>query len=422
MPVVIGASSAAISWLRLPAGTRGTVWAEDGQFFLGDQLAHGTLGGLFIPYQGYVQLIPRLMTSIAFHLAPIADYALAMAATASVVVGLIAAGVWTLTAGQIRSPWARAAIALAPVLAPVSPVEILGNAANMHWFLLFLTPWLFLARPGRWVSGVILGVVALVAALTEIQMLFFAPLLLVRMRMPYRWPLVGAALAGIGCQLGTSIAFPREPPRSPALPPHDIALGYLLQPFPQAFSSRTHQVGALFAEHGIVSFVIALVALVALFGVGWGWSSPRYRLLLLSMFGGSIVVWSAALFVNHGPQFEYNELPAAQLHALGTSRYAAASAVFLIVSLVIAADALGTSRRRPLRPVGGVVLVALTIVFVAALPGAPTTRTNGPVWMPEVHAASVRCIHDARLGAVPLDTAPHPPWHVNVPCRLLRSG
>ena len=69
----------------------------------------------------------------------------------------------------------RATLASAVVLVPAAPIEVLGNAANLHSYCLWLVPWLLLARPASRRGSVGLGAVGLAIALSEIQTALFAP-------------------------------------------------------------------------------------------------------------------------------------------------------------------------------------------------------------------------------------------------------
>src|SRR4029453_3203518 len=48
-----------LGMVRLPRGTVGTVWAEDGGTFLRDNLQEHNLLDIFAPYGGYVHVLPR---------------------------------------------------------------------------------------------------------------------------------------------------------------------------------------------------------------------------------------------------------------------------------------------------------------------------------------------------------------------------
>ncbi len=77
-----------------------------------------------------------------------------LAALAAAVSGL---AVWVASAGHIRSPYLRLALAAATVLAPVSGLESTDSGSYASWYLLFASFWLLLWRP-RTDWGAALGV------------------------------------------------------------------------------------------------------------------------------------------------------------------------------------------------------------------------------------------------------------------------
>ncbi len=129
--------------------------------------------------------------------------ALCVAVTAAV-----GAAVWVLTAGVLRSVVARLLLALVPVLVPLGPVEIQANAANLHWFLMYLVPFALLAPVRSWTRGIVLGVATLLAGLTEIQVVVFFPLFFLGIRNRRRWPVIAGTLVGGLAQVATTLAPP----------------------------------------------------------------------------------------------------------------------------------------------------------------------------------------------------------------------
>ena len=132
------------------------VWAEDGGF-LQNRLDHGPLVSLFEPYQGYLHLLPRAIVEVGA-LLPLRDYAVAVAGMSCVVAGVVAALVFACSRDVVHGPAARIVLGLVTVLVPTVSAEVLGTTANLHWFLLWLTPWVLLFRPTSARQGWALGV------------------------------------------------------------------------------------------------------------------------------------------------------------------------------------------------------------------------------------------------------------------------
>jgi hypothetical protein len=421
--------AAVVAWTRLPEIARTTVWAEDGRVFLGDQLREGTVGSLSTPYEGYLQLVPRVITDVAVHIAPIRDYAVAMAALSVLVTALAGAAVTVLSGDVVRSWSVRILLGLVPVVAPEATTELLGNAANVHSFLLYLTPWLFVARPRGWTMQAALGVLALVVGLSEIQIVLFLPLLVLRIRSARHWPVVAGALVGAGAQVVTAVVSPRSAPGVGPIPTPDIAVGWLVEPFAQAFTSRSQDVGTLVATTGpwVLLLLFAIVCAVLVVAVRRG--TTLHRVMIVAMVWGSGATWFGSLWLNHGTGFDFLSYSDVAWRNLGTVRYAAVSAMFVLAGLLVAADAClratagadtPTARRVP-RGLGAAVLVVVLAVAVVGFPPTVTTRALGPIWSHEIDAAADTCTSDPARTAVRIATAPHADWNVQVPCAMIDS-
>lgn len=422
VPLGIMIGAAAIAWVRLLPVDRNTAWAEDATFFLSGQLQHGTVGSLFLPYQGYLHLVPRLLVDVAVHVAPIEDYALTMTKLTVLVVGAVGAGVYVLSAPYVPSRLARIALAVVPVIAPLSPVEILGNAANLHTFLLYLAPWVFLARPRNWWTAAGLGVVAGLVCCTEIQTLFFVPLLVLRVRQRRSWPIAAASVSGLVCQIVTTIAYPRTASTQPPIGLRDVLWGFVLEPFAQSFTSDWQRLGRAVVREG--GWIVLVPFIAACVGIGF---AMRYgphgsRLIMGVMMWGSVVTWTAALTLNRAPQFRYAEFTGAQMSALSTSRYAAAGSLFVLGALVVAADVALAARRRRLRGIGFVAMALLVVVAVIGWTPESRTRDLGPLWSPQVQAERHLCGSAAAPTGVVIQAAPFPRWSVTVPCAMIAQA
>ncbi|MDM7888854.1 hypothetical protein QUG98_10350 [Curtobacterium sp. RHCJP20] len=443
--VLVGA--VATAWWRLGAVARGTAWAEDGGLFLRERIAHGVDGTLLRPYGGYLHLVPRLVVDLAVH-RPIEQYALTVSAASCVVVGVVAAAVFVLSRDVLPGRTMRLLLAAVPVVLPLAPVEIAGNAANLHWYALVLVPWLFAYRARSWWSAAVVAVLALAATLTELQAVVFLPLLAlawwpaprgapgradgtgrsdgaaVRLR---ALPVTLAAIGGGAAQVVTALTTERASERGyPA--PSDVVAGYLLQPVAGLWDRRVAPVGAAVAEHGPWVLVGPALAVLALLVVALVVAPWRARVLLVALAGGSVVVWTAALLANAPADGRWSTLDAVGLAAVGPSRYAAAAGMLLLSAVVLSAALLvdsGAGRVRRTRTGGAapvlrsalgwcvVALVVATSVTNAA-PGA-STRSDGPEWAPQVRDAEPSCRADP-LRVLEVRTAP---WSAQVPCALV---
>ncbi|WIE74617.1 hypothetical protein [Curtobacterium sp. MCSS17_007] len=443
--MLVGAAGTA--WWRLGPVARGTAWAEDGGLFLRERLAHGVDGTLLRAYAGYLHLVPRLVVDVAVH-RPVEQYALTVSAASCVVVGVVAATVFLLSRDVLPGRPLRLLLAAVPVLLPLAPVEISGNAANLHWYALVLVPWLFAHRARSWWGATVIAAFALAATLTELQTVVFLPLLVLawwptapaaparptgparRVRRPARLralPVTVAALAGGTAQVATALTTERASERGhPAVA--DVVVGYLFQPVAGLWDRRVAPVGAAVAAHGGWVLVVPALAVLAVLVVAFLVAPWRARSLLVALAGGSVSVWTGALLANVSADGRWSTLDATGLAAVGPSRYAAAAGMLLLSALVLAAALLvdrGAARVPGARP-GGVVhvlrsavgwcVVALVVAtnVANAAPGA-STRSDGPVWAPQVRDAVPECRADPTR-VLEVRTAP---WSAQVPCALV---
>ncbi|RKI65436.1 hypothetical protein D7X55_16425 [Corallococcus sp. AB049A] len=159
------------------------LWAEDGTVFLADALAHG-FGATFLPYAGYLHVVPRLM-AWGLSLLPIEAFALGLAlltlAVDAAVFALIArAGYrWLVSHDGVR---VLAAVALCFL---PGTWEVMGNLANLHSVLFYgvmLVALQDLERPlGLADAGVLLA-----AASSSGEAVLLAPVFLLRGAMRWR--------------------------------------------------------------------------------------------------------------------------------------------------------------------------------------------------------------------------------------------
>jgi hypothetical protein len=415
--LAVGVAAAAIAWLRLDGRTRGVVWAEDGMF-LRDRLDQGPLVTLVDPYQGYLHLLPRVLVEGAV-LLPLRDYAVAVTGLCCLVAGLVAALVHTCSRDVIGTRAARVALGLVTVLVPTAAAEVLGNGANLHWFLLWLTPWVLLCRPRTWSQGWALGAVLLVVALTEIQAALFLPLLLLGLRDRRRWPMVAGLLLGLSAQVVVASTTARTPDDgTPSL--LDLAQGYGLHVFLQMWRPATAGVGDVLVERGwslvvlaAVPFLVALVALVA------GTRGKDEAVLTATLLAGAVVPFLAGVALNFRSFLAFDGFGLETLAVFAPLRYAVVPSMFVLASVVVVGDRLA---RRPGRGgdlAAGGLLVLLLGLGLVHLDAGPTNRSESPGWSSGVDRAEERCRAGAEAVEVP--TAPET-WAVRLDCAEVEAA
>jgi len=430
---VIGVLATAAAWYRLGPVTRSTVWAEDGGVFLRERLALGPWD-LLQPYAGYLHLVPRLVVDLAAAL-PVDRYAHVVSAVSCAVVGTVAALVFVLARDVVRPVAVRVLLAAVPVLLPLAPYEISGNAANLHWYLLFLAPWLYVARPRSWWSAGPLAVVTALVVLSEPQTVLFLPLLLLAW-FPRRrdgtarlaLPVTVVALLGSAAQAVTALVTERvSRPGSPA--PSDVLAGYLLQPVAGAWDPDVGAAVGAVLDHGWAVLLVPAAALLVLLAAAVVVGPLRARWMVVALAGASIAVWTAALVAN-GSAGQPWSTPSPAMTGLPPQRYAAAAGMLLLGSVVVAAGALVDGARWSLRGArrgprwarvagalaGGCLVLLVVLAGVRAAGPQETRRSDGPVWAAQIPAAVAACRADPTLVEVDVRTAP---WSAQVPCTML---
>ena len=416
--VTLAVLGAIVSWFRIDAVARGTLWAEDGAIFLGDALAADPVGVLLQPYQGYLHFVPRAIAGVAVAVVPVEGYAVAVTVGACLVVGAVAATVFVCARDVVVWLPARIALGALTFLAPAAGYEVLGNAANLHWYALWLAPWLLLASPRRRSTAILLGVVGLAAALTEIQMLLFLPLLAWRFRDPNRWIVGAGVLLGSALQVAAYLLAPRDPGAATTPPLLSTVQGYLYHvPMGAAVPSRQWKAMWVLQFGWWGAALVLLPFLVALVWVLWRGVAVE-RIAGAALAAGSVVAWSAAYVLNSNPDFFYSLVPVELAVHLHLTRYGVVPSLYLLAIVLLATSV--ARRAAVLRRTSVVVLIGVLAVSIvgAALP-QPSARSEGPEWAASIPQARLECAaDDAPDRTVAVAIAPEG-WAVEVPCDRL---
>ncbi|MFT4211438.1 MAG: hypothetical protein QM626_06150 [Microbacterium sp.] len=403
------------AWFRLPASARNAMWGEDAAIF-SDRALHPELApyGPLTAYDGYTHLLPQLLADFLWRVAPAEYMAQAFTAAACLVAGAVAVGIFLLTARWNLNLLGRILLASLTVLTPGLSFEVLGNLANLHWFLLWLTPFLYFFRPRRWWSAIVAGCVAYIATATEVQSLLFAPLLLWRIRDRRRWPMIGGAALGTLGQAFALAGGSRE--RGDGVALLDTVFGYFLQ-VPLAGLTGTGQAAsAMVAYSGWIAAFIAILPFV-LCAIWFAWGSWR-RMAVVVIFGmSSAVIWSAGFIINYAPTYAWRSEGAQDLiDGVPLLRYAAIPTMFLFG---IVALAIGRARRSALGARGialGVAVVCLAVLAVGYRVPIAGLRAQGPDWTAGYQNAEIACEEGAASVAIP--AAPSG-WEVSSSCDVL---
>ena len=462
---VSSTSAAAVGWLLLatvlqllrspgvPAWR--AVFGEDGGIFLTDSVAHNTIGTIGTPYQGYLQVAPRLVSAAAAAL-PVDAAAVVLAGIPAAVVAALSLYVFHASAAVFRQRASRAALAVLIVALPVG-YDINASATNLHWYLDFACCWVFLTpRRDRMVIAECL-VVGL-AALSDPLVALALPLAISQLVRPRRGHMLGGAadraaarrsrvvvgVFAIALAAQAAVVLFRQAP-SPFVRLDASQL-------PEIYGLRVAGsllVGDRFLPHLVQAVgsaavaVVAGVAVLALLLATARYGTARYdsarpdspRRARLLVLGGLSLAWLVVPLVLRGTA----TLLDTTAPPLPGSRYIVNPLLWLAAALLLAVES-SPARGRGRRPSAQTPAFLLGLVLVVGLLSSyrlPAQRSDGPVWSDSLTAARAVCFatgdRPAQQGrsaespwgraAGPGDVlipvapnAPQPRWSVTMPC------
>lgn len=398
-----------VAMWRLPEQARGTLWAEDGVLFLRDAFLPGPTNP-FTPYAGYLHVVPRLATEFVTTLLPVDRYGYGMNCAAVLLVAGIAAMVFHCSSAMTTNVVARVAFASITILVAPAPIETLGNLANLHWYFLWLTPWLLMKSANTTPGSAALFLAGLAAALTEPITLLFAPLFLYRIRDHSLWP----ARAGLGIgMLGQIIATVSAPRPGPGRAVDLLSAwdGWFLHSSAAIVLGTSKAIKEAVLSGGALPIALTTLPFLAAFVFIMVKGSARHRLLAVVFVAASGAVYVAANFANFNPSYDYANFTPAQWQAFYLSRYATPSAMFLLALVPLLAVVV---RGRVWR---ALILGAFVVAQLAYFTPAQANRQLGPDWAGGVENGKATC--SANKGAT--ITVPIAPgtMRVQLPCARL---
>ena len=406
--IVLVVAAGLLAWVRLPPIAQQTVWAEDGGIFLRDVLAHGSLQSIPLAYDGYLHVVPRMLVSTAYLIVPLDKFGLAVSLMACLAVAAISAAVFHLSRPVVAAAPVRFMIAVIPILLPVGPKEVLGNAANLHWYLLWLIPWLLIHIPKSRITAILLFVITFASASSEIIAAIFLPLAIwtvVKRRClaaPLGW------VAGVGWQLLTTAAAVRvnDGVDSRAMDLTSVLMGYVLLPVASNWYADSRTLGSQVIEYGGWALFFPCLIFCSLLAYVLIAGNRRLRFAALTACGASIICWVASVLVSSKAMFTYAQYSDADWeNGFGYMRYAASPAMFLLLLIPLAtAVALekGLFNAKASLSVTGMFLAFLLVAFFPVT----TARHTGPEWEEGVEKARAACHGDPALPAISVAVAP----------------
>lgn len=414
---LFGVACAWTAWSRLPPLARDTFWAEDGPTFISNAAMHG-LAAILTPYAGYLQFIPRVVAALVVAF-PIWWWALLTTAASCAIAAALSVLVFWCARGVV--PWipARLFVAALTVVAPLGPVEVVGNLANLHWLFLWALFWVMLSRPKAWSSALALSAIALLGALTEIQAAIWLPLLFLHPRDRKQMTIAAGLTLGLVMQLVATAGWPRVPAtHSPLTPLSSLGYGYLINAAMPLAIPQT-QIGRALLSTGPLAGTIILASVMLAVVYTWYRGSRVQAIASTAAVLGSLLIYCIDVEMNPNPWYNYATLSATQLSPVRVLRYGVVPSMLLGSAFIIAVSVCATRKRSRTLPtyVAVAILTASAYLILAQLGPQPTLRAVGPAWRPQLAPSAELCSRPPFPRTVQLREAPQ--WTVPVECTWL---
>lgn len=410
---------------RVPLESWNILWAEDGTVFLTGAFS-GSPFVLVESYAGYLHIVPRVLAGLIVLVVPLQAIPLAFTIVSALVAGLVATCVFLFARERIDSPYVSGLLAAMVALLPVAGGEVIGNLANLHWYLIVGAFWAAITTPkAKWLVVVQCIIVASAVLSDPLAALVVAPLVLVRI-IAIR-PLVSRAqlvtvvfvaasmVQGVVTVIATFIDRSRHPsPIHPSVVEFSEAYGgrVVLTSFLGVTGSN-----AAYAAIGVVSIVLAVVAAGAIIAATvW---LDRARRLLVIVFVAASVGFSGVVFY-----LQWDSLvgfPPGTLVPGG--RYMLVPILLLASAYAIAADHFASTlapRRLGWLPVA--LLAAIVIVPGVVDYRVMDIRAGAQPWDVSIRIGADTCALDPNAQFGEAKIAPDWFYGTLVPCDVLEGA
>jgi hypothetical protein len=393
-----------------------SLWAEDGRIFLTGSV-HDFLGTFFAQYGGYFHIVARIVAGVAA-LFPFTDAAAAMATGAAFVIALLAAFVYVASSAVLQSRAARFVLAAVVLLVPVPGPEMLANATNLHFYLLFACFWALFWQSEEPLALAARCAVLLVGTLSDPLAGLLLPLAIVApaVRRNARSFLVSVVfVSGFAAQVLAMIGGER-PQR---------LWSFSLSDLSDIFSLRVtggllvgdRFLGHFWLAYGRAFSYAALLIIVVIVGL-LAFGSDRMTVYFVVIALGYAGLFFCVQLVGRGTR---GMAPVIGTFQLNGARYVLLPFLFLTAALIALVDR-GAVRHRNPRWRWARYATLLWIVCVVGLNYSVfTDRSKGPSWHRELTRARITCTTSGREFARIL-VAPEPPrvWFATLPCDRIR--
>jgi len=402
----------ALTLMRLPRSTWDTLYAEDGREFLQAWVTSASPALLLTPYDGYLHLWPRILSGLVAFL-PVGAWPMATIMVFGASVGLIGALSMIASRAVISSRLLRLLVLAVPMLLPFAGVEALGNLANLHWYFFYLAFWVCWSSPSSYGEALGWGAVLLVSVLTEIQLVFFAPVILFRAwrgTRHARTMLMGWMVGSAGQVLAYLASETTRTSRGLG----DISSmwrGFLANVVLGTPIGHQPRVNRIVEVGGWLLPAMALLLLVISLAVA-GVRSSRHGCIISAAAIIAFTSWSFSFLINNYRGLDYAGVPFPLI------RWGTGASLLLWAALLTAADAVVLSHPRAKKivpPAAAILLLMSTFLS----PASVSARHGAPSWADQIIQARAQCEQaDNAQTNVSVRHAPEG-WSISLPCERL---
>lgn len=380
-----------------------TMWAEDGSVYLMCAYEASAIECLAGPYQGYLQLVSRVIAQIASAVPPTALPA-TIAVSAALVAGLAAAVTAATIADATRSAVAGAFGGAGLGLVWQAGREVLGNLANLHWVLFAAS---IVSIACLWLGARRVRPTIALATATALTSPFAAIIAaasgaaLVARRVP-GWRLFAVPTAAAILQVAIQVTAPREVRPGEQLTARQIA---------EFFRDHVIRDGFFGPESPVIGAAVpvALVLLVVALVVASRRVALATAIVVIGLVAIAVGVCLGSLYLNRAANPRYAYLPTAIVVA-GVA----------VAGGMLARSVDGASRRARWvgRAVPAVIAVVVGLGFATSF-RLEARASTGPDVSEQIAAARRDCPAEshARIVIAPTNRE----WLLPIPCSRLRG-
>ena len=379
-----------------------TVWLEDGPVFVeGANAASGPLSTLLESYQGYLQLLPRLLAVPTAWL-PIETVPAYLAVAACVTGALAGAFLYRHSDGWVASRPVRLALAAWLVVGPVMAVENTAVITNTIWLGYALVPWALISRVAGRTATLTRAVVVFLAIASTPIVGFYLPLALVVLWRRRRFDdLVVTASFLAGLALQGAVVLTVTSPRTGSASLASALERYGLRAIGSALVGD-RPLGSLWIDFGTLAPVgLALVA-AALFAFAASGVSPASRRPALLFLSLSLCAFMLPTLLRGTPADTYGH----GLYSVSLSRFAVAPIIFLVSAFALVVAPVHDARPPAVAARLSRLMVVQCLAVIVLNLSVHTVRSEGPRWSDEIRAARLHCEIEGASERVRITTTP----------------